>query len=112
MTSIVASRGNIHPSPLDAYPTLLYYYATLINTSSPLPLRCQETYIARNSVPVEQGVQGDSVPLPGSGVSPVHLPPSSMTWSFNLMPKQNKKEQPKTSSNKEPFKVITVNRQS
>src|SRR5437879_5061199 len=35
-----------------------------------------------------------------------------MTWSFNLMPKQNKKEQPKTASNNAPVKIITVNRQA
>src|SRR5437016_13476868 len=35
-----------------------------------------------------------------------------MARSYNLMAKQNKKEQPTTSSNNEPVKVITVNRQA
>src|SRR5213080_5087420 len=35
-----------------------------------------------------------------------------MARSYNLMAKQNKKEQPKTSSNNTPVKVITVNRQA
>src|SRR2546421_7868097 len=37
---------------------------------------------------------------------------SLMARSFNLMAKQNKKEQPKAPSNNEPVKVITVNRQA
>ena len=37
---------------------------------------------------------------------------SLISRSHSLLPKQNKKDQPKTSTNNAPVKIITVNRQA